>query len=180
MHHLLNTLSLLEHASQLAPTCPNVFHYNRLEPNTAATHVATLQLQLAKAGANHTAAKWNCPAGTHAVELFLLLSACRNRDRAGLYTFQNESEMLTWLAVFNKAVAAVVVAEGYQHMQLHDYHGALDVMIVLCELCNQQHDANALACCNLITASCSCHSGTLMALLACLPNAYAATCCIVL
>jgi hypothetical protein len=39
--------------------------------------------------------------------------------------------MLTWLAVFNKAVAAVVVAEGYQHMQLHDYHGALDVVILL-------------------------------------------------
>lgn len=31
--------------------------------------------------------------------------------------------MLTWLAVFNKAVAAVVLAEGYQHVQLHDYHG---------------------------------------------------------
>ena len=40
-----------------------------------------------------------------------------------MYSFADESEMLTWLAVFNKAVAAVVVAEGYTHVQLHDYHG---------------------------------------------------------
>jgi len=40
-----------------------------------------------------------------------------------MYTFADECEMLTWLAVFNKAVAAVVMAEGFTHMQLHDYHG---------------------------------------------------------
>lgn len=40
-----------------------------------------------------------------------------------MYSFADEGEMLTWLAVFNKAVAAVVLAEGVTHVQLHDYHG---------------------------------------------------------
>lgn len=126
MHHLLNTLACLNMLASLqtCPTCLMTTDWNQTPQQP------TLQSQSPKAEASHTAAKWRCPACTHAVEL-LLLSACRNRDRAGLYTFQNESEMLTWLAVFNKAVAAVVVAEGYQHMQLHDYHGALDVVIVL-------------------------------------------------
>ncbi|WIA30035.1 hypothetical protein OEZ86_000130 [Tetradesmus obliquus] len=42
--------------------------------------------------------------------------------------------MLTWLAVFNKAVAAVVLAEGVTHMQLHDYHGALSLQYLPEEL----------------------------------------------
>ena len=31
--------------------------------------------------------------------------------------------MLSWLAVYNQAVAAVVLEERVTHMQLHDYHG---------------------------------------------------------
>lgn len=41
-----------------------------------------------------------------------------------MYSFECEAEMMTLLAVFNKAVASVVMAEGFKHMHLHDYHGA--------------------------------------------------------
>ena len=52
------------------------------------------------------------------------------RERSGIYSFEDEDEMLTWLAVFNQAVAAVVVQEGFQHLQLHDYHGGLSLMYI--------------------------------------------------
>jgi hypothetical protein len=59
------------------------------------------------------------------LSLGMLLLPRRRRERADMYSFADEGEMLTWLAVFNKAVAAVVLAEGVTHMQLHDYHGNL-------------------------------------------------------
>ncbi|WIA20821.1 hypothetical protein OEZ85_005176 [Tetradesmus obliquus] len=58
----------------------------------------------------------------------------RRRGRADMYSFADEGEMLTWLAVFNKAVAAVVLAEGVTHVQLHDYHGALSLQYLPEEL----------------------------------------------
>lgn len=54
--------------------------------------------------------------------------------RGDIYTFEDEDEMLAWLAVFNQATAAVVVAEGITHMQLHDYHGGLSLMYIPGEL----------------------------------------------
>ncbi|KAF6252281.1 hypothetical protein COO60DRAFT_1644178 [Scenedesmus sp. NREL 46B-D3] len=58
----------------------------------------------------------------------------RRRGRGDMYSFADEGDMLTWLAVFNKAVAAVVLAEGVTHMQLHDYHGALSLQYLPGEL----------------------------------------------
>lgn len=52
----------------------------------------------------------------------------RHRERGQIYTFADEDEMLTWLAVFNQAIAAVVMRESISHMQLHDYHGGLSLM----------------------------------------------------
>jgi len=54
----------------------------------------------------------------------------RHRERGQIYTFQDEDEMLTWLAVFNQAVAAVVIKERLSYMQLHDYHGGLSLMYI--------------------------------------------------
>jgi hypothetical protein len=50
------------------------------------------------------------------------------RELSQIYTFADEDEMLTWLAVFNQAIAAVVMRESITHMQLHDYHGGLSLM----------------------------------------------------
>lgn len=36
----------------------------------------------------------------------------RHRHRATIYSFASEDEMLTWLSVFNQAVAAVVLMFG--------------------------------------------------------------------
>jgi hypothetical protein len=44
----------------------------------------------------------------------------KHRLRGDIYTFEDEDEMLAWLAVFNQAVAAVCVTEGIRHMQLHE------------------------------------------------------------
>jgi glycogen synthase len=54
----------------------------------------------------------------------------RHRERGQIYSFQDEDEMLTWLAVFNQAVAAVVIKERLSYMQLHDYHGGLSLMYI--------------------------------------------------
>jgi hypothetical protein len=57
---------------------------------------------------------------------FLLQSdVFRYRSRADIYTFTTEHDMITWLSVFNQAVAEVVVHWGVRRIQLHDYHGAL-------------------------------------------------------
>jgi len=67
----------------------------------------------------------------HARTYFLVQSELfRHRLRGQIYTFEDEDEMLTWLAIFNQATAAVVVQEGVTHMQLHDYHGGLSLMYV--------------------------------------------------
>ncbi|KAF8067137.1 mok12 [Scenedesmus sp. PABB004] len=52
------------------------------------------------------------------------------RRRGDIYAFTDEDEMLTWLAVFNQAVAATIVAEGVTAVQLHDYHGGLSLCYI--------------------------------------------------
>lgn len=43
-------------------------------------------------------------------------------------SFDDEEDMLFHIALYNKAVAAVVLQERVTHLQLHDYHGGASLL----------------------------------------------------
>jgi hypothetical protein len=59
----------------------------------------------------------------------------RERTRGTIYSFEDEGEMLAWLAIFNQAVAAVVVEEEYSHMQVRGRRGGGAVVALLVGIC---------------------------------------------